>query len=80
MVISPNNIGDILSFNMIGKGKYLDDFINELKMTYAIQPQWIRIIKFMYPNSTFEVSFDKVYEDIVMNCAYKHKFIRQFKN
>lgn len=65
---------------MIGKGKYLDDFINELQTMYSIQPQWIRIIKFMYPNSTFELGFDEVYEDIVMNCAYKHKFIRQFEN
>lgn len=66
--------------NMIGKGRYLDDFINELETVYSIQPQWIRIIKFMYPNSTFEVGFDKIYEDVVMNCAYKHKFIRQFEN
>ena len=72
-------MGDRLYKNMIGKGRYLDDFINELETVYSIQPQWIRIIKFMYPNSTFEVGFDKIYEDVVMNCAYKHKFIRQFE-
>ena len=72
-------MGDRLYKNMIGKGRYLDDFINELETVYSIQPQWIRIIKFMYPNSTFEVGFDKIYEDVVINCAYKHKFIRQFE-
>ena len=68
-----------MSFSMIGKGRYLDSFLNQLKMTYSIHPQWIRITKFNYGNSTFELAFDDVFESVVMNYATEHRFIRKFE-
>ena len=67
-----------MSFSIIGKGRYLDNFLGQLRTIYTIYPQWIRIVKFNYGNSTFELAFDDVFENVVMKCASKHKFIKKF--
>lgn len=69
-----------MCIKLAGKGNNLDNLLNELQFNYSIYPLWIRIIKLMYPSSTFEIAFDDVFEDIITKCASKHKFIRKYED